>query len=172
MMPGGPDEPLPVVDENDQVIGIKPRGQIHALGLFHRAVHIMVFDPAGRLYLQKRSANKDTHPHKWTTSASGHVDPGESYFESALRELGEELGLTLALRLVGDYPASPETENEFTRLYQAVTTSLPAPDPYEIEFGHFFTWTEAMTLAQDPAQASPSLLPMLKLYQEKKGSPG
>jgi isopentenyldiphosphate isomerase len=91
------DELLPVVDDNDVVQGVRRRGDIHALGLPHRAVHVLVFDAQGRLFLQLRSNNKDTHPGKWTTSACGHVDPDEDYAEAASRELQEELGLELAL---------------------------------------------------------------------------
>ncbi len=43
-------------------------------------------------------------PRQWTSSASGHLDPGENYAASAKRELREELGLDLPLRLLGRLP--------------------------------------------------------------------
>ena len=63
-----------VVDEHDRVIGVEPRGVVHARDLRHRAVHLFVFNAAGELFLQKRSAWKDRHPGKWDSSASGHLD--------------------------------------------------------------------------------------------------
>lgn len=36
-------ELLDVVDENDEVVSVKTRGEIHAKKLMHRAVHILVF---------------------------------------------------------------------------------------------------------------------------------
>ncbi|MDH3859471.1 MAG: NUDIX domain-containing protein, partial [Gammaproteobacteria bacterium] len=71
-------ELLDVVDENDNIIAVKTRGEIHAECLMHRAVHILVFNSAGELFLQKRSLSKDEQPGKWDSSAAGHVDSGES----------------------------------------------------------------------------------------------
>ena len=59
----------------------------------HRAVHVLVFNSAGQLFMQKRSINKDESPGQWDTSAAGHVDSGETYLECAVRELAEELGI-------------------------------------------------------------------------------
>jgi isopentenyl-diphosphate delta-isomerase type 1 len=157
------DELLPVVDDNDVVQGVRRRGDIHALGLPHRAVHVLVFDGRDRLYLQLRSNSKDTHPNKWTTSASGHVDPDEDYAQAASRELREELGLELALEEVGAIAACQRTENEFTRVYRAVTSQEPRPNPMEITEGRWFELAEARDLAQDLKQASPSLGAVLEL---------
>jgi len=88
-------ELLDVVDAEDRVIGVKTRGEIHAQGLMHRAVHILVFNSKGELFLQKRSMNKDENPGQWDSSAAGHVDSGESYIACAIREIEEELGILL-----------------------------------------------------------------------------
>lgn len=157
------DELLPVVDHNDVVQGVRRRGDIHEQGLLHRAVHVLVFDHQGRLYLQRRSAWKDTHPGKWTASASGHVDPDEDYPEAAARELQEELGLGLALEEVGSIAANARTENEFTRVFRAVTNQEPRPNPTEIAEGRWFSLDEAFALAQDLEQAAPSLGAVLEL---------
>jgi hypothetical protein len=67
------EERFDVVDEQDRVVGSAPRREVHARGLLHRAVHALVFDPAGRLLLQKRSATKDMYPNQWAASASGRL---------------------------------------------------------------------------------------------------
>lgn len=112
-------ERLNEVDEKDQVIGTRSRGELHRLGLRHRAVHILVFNSRNELFLQKRSANKDINPGLWDTSAAGHVDLGESYDEAAQRELSEELGLddSLPLQTIFKLPSSPETGWEFIQVY-------------------------------------------------------
>ncbi|MDH5356922.1 MAG: NUDIX domain-containing protein, partial [Gammaproteobacteria bacterium] len=86
-------ELLDVVDENDIVVGVKTRGEIHAKALMHRAVHILVFNSQGELFIQKRAMTKDENPGQWDSSSAGHVDSGETYLQCAIRELKEELGV-------------------------------------------------------------------------------
>src|SRR5260221_2408518 len=87
-----PDELFDVVDLDDRVTGRAPRSAVHAGKLLHRAVHVLIHDTNGHLFLQKRSLSKDTFPGCWDSSCSGHVDAGEDYVTAARRELGEELG--------------------------------------------------------------------------------
>ena len=44
-------EILSVVDSTDSVIGEKRRDEIHLQGLRHRAVHVLVFNPKGAIFL-------------------------------------------------------------------------------------------------------------------------
>ena len=84
------DELFDLVDGNDVVIGTVKRKDAHSNpALIHRAVGILVFNQKGQLFLQKRSQTKDTYPGYWTISASGHLKPGETYRQAALRELNE-----------------------------------------------------------------------------------
>jgi len=114
------DELFDIVDGHDRVIGQAPRREVHARRLNHRAVHVLVHDPAGRLFLQKRSLSKDTFPGCWDSSCSGHVDAGETYLEAARRELGEELGWrdpACPLRPLLKLPTSPVTGFEFIEIF-------------------------------------------------------
>jgi 16S rRNA (adenine1518-N6/adenine1519-N6)-dimethyltransferase len=45
-------ERFPVVDEMDRILRYAYRSQVHGDNLRHRAVHILVFNPAGEVYLQ------------------------------------------------------------------------------------------------------------------------
>ena len=65
-----PEELFDVVDADDNVIGVGGRSKVHRERLFHRAVHVFVFNAKGELYLQKRSITKDTAPGKWVSSCS------------------------------------------------------------------------------------------------------
>lgn len=114
------EELLDVVDENDTVIGVGKRGDIHARGLMHRAVHVLVFNRRGELFLQKRSMNKDENPGLWDSSAAGHVDSGESYLDCARREIGEELGITdeVPLEELFKLPPSAVTGFEHSMIYR------------------------------------------------------
>jgi 16S rRNA (adenine1518-N6/adenine1519-N6)-dimethyltransferase len=88
------EEIFDVVDDNDVPIGTATRAEVHAKKLVHRAVHVFVLNRNGDLYLQKRSRLKDMSPGVWDSSVSGHLDAGEDYFQAAIRELGEEIGIT------------------------------------------------------------------------------
>ena len=135
-----PEEIFDVVDERDHVIGRKPRNEVHRLGLMHRAVHVLVFNPCGEIFLQKRSMQKDRQPGVWDSSASGHVDSGEDYDSCALRELGEELGFsptTPPTRLF-KLAASPETDQEHVWVYRCEGAGPFTLHPDEIEHGDWF----------------------------------
>ncbi|BCU75404.1 16S rRNA (adenine(1518)-N(6)/adenine(1519)-N(6))-dimethyltransferase RsmA [Luteolibacter sp. LG18] len=82
-----------VVDENDQVTGQATRGEVHAKGLLHRAVHVFAVNRRGEVLLQRRSLLKDSHPGVWDSSVSGHLDAGEDYETAVVRELEEEMGI-------------------------------------------------------------------------------
>jgi len=88
-------ELLPVVDTDGRRIGTATRGECHS-GIskpLHPVVHLHLFDPEGRLYLQRRPEWKDIQPGKWDTAVGGHVDPDESIEEALRREAREELGI-------------------------------------------------------------------------------
>ncbi|MFX0183696.1 MAG: NUDIX domain-containing protein [Candidatus Hodarchaeota archaeon] len=128
------EELLVVVDEHDRPIGIASRSQCHREGLIHRSVGVVVFNSTGKVLFQRRSKNKDLYPRKFTLSATGHVEVGESYREAAHRELREELGLSCELKFVGTIPAlSLSHDKEFVGLFSCVTEKDPQFNKAEIE---------------------------------------
>ena len=134
------EEIFDVVNEHDEIIDARSRAEVHRLGLLHRAVHILVFNSKGKVFLQKRSMSKDTHPGCWDSSCSGHVDQGEEYDESAVRELGEELGIAIAEppERLFKIDACPETDQEFVWIYRLRHEGPFELHPEEIETGEWF----------------------------------
>ena len=55
---------------------------------------MLVFDRAGSLYVTKRSPRKDVYPGLFDVVTSGVVCAGESYAQTAVRELREELSFS------------------------------------------------------------------------------
>ena len=110
-----------VVDANDQIIGRKTRGEVHAEKLLHRAVHVFVFNKRGDLLLQQRSMLKDVHPGVWDSSVSGHLDAGEDYAPAAVRELEEEMGIRVdeVPEEIARIAPCEETGWEHVRLYRS-----------------------------------------------------
>ena len=149
-------ELLDVVDENDHVVGVKTRGEIHARGLIHRAVHILVFNQAGEIFLQKRSMSKDENPGLWDSSAAGHVDSGESYADCARRELQEELGISIdkPLTVLFKLPPSAATGFEHSVVYQLCFNGSLRLQAEEIDEGQ---WLSTQQLDQRVAAGDPLL---------------
>jgi isopentenyldiphosphate isomerase len=134
------EEIFDVVNELDQVIGKRPRSEVHRLGLMHRATHVLAFNQRGQVFLQKRSMNKDRQPGLWDSSASGHVDSGEDYDACAVRELREEIGLEISEvpRRLFKLAASPETDREHVWVYRCEAEGPFQLHPDEIECGDWF----------------------------------
>jgi 16S rRNA (adenine1518-N6/adenine1519-N6)-dimethyltransferase len=164
-------ECFPVVDKNDRILRYASRSEVHGNNLCHRAVHILIFNQAGDVYLQQRSRWKDRHPLKWDSSAAGHVASGENYDDTARRELKEELGVIVPLQKIAKLPASQKTDQEFVWLYRGVASGDVVPDKSEIEQGAFFPpmvidgWTSAR-----PEDFAPGFLGCWKTYRLKTRS--
>jgi 16S rRNA (adenine1518-N6/adenine1519-N6)-dimethyltransferase len=162
-----PNEQFPVVDKNDQIRGYAPRSEVHGNNLLHRAVHILIFNQAGELYLQQRSRWKDRHPLKWDSSAAGHVTAGENYDETARRELKEELDVDIPLERIFRLNASSRTDHEFIWGYRGIVSASLSPNKCEIERGVFFApalvdgWTSAR-----PADFAPAFLECWRAYRK------
>ena len=155
------EEIFDVVNERDEVIARHPRGEVHRLGLKHRAVHVLIFNARGELFLQKRSMTKDTFPGAWDSSASGHLNTGEDYDECAVREVGEELGLWLAStpRRLFKLDACRETDQEFVWVYRCESEGPFHLQAEEIECGGWFS-SETVTawMQEKPEEFASALL--------------
>ena len=74
------------------------RTEAHRVGARHRTAHVWIFRKKEgnlQILLQKRCQEKDSFPGCYDISSAGHIPAGKDYVESAIRELKEELGLTV-----------------------------------------------------------------------------
>lgn len=136
-------ELLPLVDDEGRVTGRATRGHCHdGSRLLHPVVHLHVFDPSGRLYLQKRPLWKAIQPGRWDTAVGGHMVAGETVSDALRRETAEELGLdaTGAEPLLR-YVFESDVERELVYVYRLVTAAVPRPSA-ELDGGRFFDAAE------------------------------
>jgi isopentenyldiphosphate isomerase len=134
------EEIFDVVNERDEVIGRRPRAEVHRLNLSHRAVHVLVFNAAGLVFLQKRSWSKDSCPGLWDSSSSGHLNAGEDYDACAVREVREEIGWEAATppERLFKVEACDATGWEFVWVYRLEAEGPFILHPEEIETGDWF----------------------------------
>jgi isopentenyldiphosphate isomerase len=116
------------VNKHDEFIRWVSRKEVHENKLIHRSIQIVVINSNQELLIQLRHRDKQTYPHYWDVSCSGHVDrvdhpnddPSQGRFASdiaAVRELEEELGVTSTIDFVCDIPPIEGVNYEYSRLY-------------------------------------------------------
>jgi len=156
-----------VVDAEDRVTGYESRERVHVNNLRHRAIHVLIFNQRGEVFLQKRSIWKDMHPGKWDSSTAGHVDAGESYEEAARRELREEIGIECAIEKIGKLPCSAATGWEFIEVFRGIHEGPFCLAPMEIETGAFFPLNQIRAwLQRSPEDFSPVFAMCIRLLPE------
>ena len=100
------DELLDLVNAQDEVIGTILRSQAYAEKRLYqlRAVWLVIKNEDGKFWIPKRSATKKNSPNYLDGSTVGHVSSGETYEQSMIREVAEELQFDISAmpyRLVG-----------------------------------------------------------------------
>jgi isopentenyldiphosphate isomerase len=71
------------------------KSDIHTKGYYHNTAHVWLYTKEGYVLLAQRAATKLICPLLWDVSVAGHVDSGETIEHAAIREVMEEIGLTL-----------------------------------------------------------------------------
>lgn len=79
-----------IVNEKDEVMGTMLRAEAEKNGTPHRIAVTYLENKENKILVQVRMSGSLDH------SSAGHVDPGETYLETATRELEEELGVSNA----------------------------------------------------------------------------
>jgi isopentenyl-diphosphate delta-isomerase type 1 len=165
------EEIFDVVNDHDEVIGKLSRKEVHRQNLKHRAVHVLIFNSKGEIFLQKRSMRKDNFPGTWDSSAAGHLDSGEGYDACALREVKEELGhqMTVVPERIMRIEACDETGQEFVWVYRYRCEGPFNLCPEEVESGDWFR-PKAVSewIKETPQDFAPSLICIWRnLYPEE-----
>lgn len=72
------------------------KSEAHKHGWFHATAHIWFFTADKKVLLQKRALTKKVFPGMWDISVAGHIGAGEDILNAAIREVKEEIGLTIS----------------------------------------------------------------------------
>lgn len=83
-------ELLDIYDEQGNHIGTEDRKVVHRDALWHKTVHCWLYDKFGNVFFQRRRDKGTLY-----TTASGHLQAGETIEEGFAREIREEIGATI-----------------------------------------------------------------------------
>ncbi|WP_290696504.1 NUDIX domain-containing protein [Lacinutrix sp.] len=144
----------------------EPTGQsatksiIHSKGYYHNTAHIWFYTTKGEILLQQRAASKVIFPLLWDVSVAGHIDAGETIKSGAIREIKEEIGLTISengLVKIGSFDSFKTypngiIDNEFRHSFIAelkVDINALTPQKEEVEALKLVSFTEFIQLLKD-----------------------
>ena len=162
------DEIVVIVDEKNNVIGAETRSVMRSKGLIHRAAYILVFNSSGKIFVHKRTMSKDVYPGYYDVAAGGVVLDGETYEESARRELEEELGIRdVPLSHLFDFYYKEGKNRVWGRAYKCVYDGEIVLQEEEVESGSFRDVGKFISMTGH-VLSTPDSLYALKRYVRKK----
>ncbi len=105
-------ELIHIVDENSgELTGESlPRSEMIANKRWCRSTNVFVMNSKGEILCHQRSLHKERYPGWWMTHFGGHVAGEETYDENAMKELQEEIGLTIVAEELLPWRTSRKTE--------------------------------------------------------------
>ena len=148
-------EQVILVDEQDRALGADEKMSAHRSGALHRAFSVFVFDPEGRLLLQRRARGKYHSGGLWSNTACGHPRPGETTPDAARRRLREEMNIDCELREAFAFVYRADlggglVEHEYDHVYVGTHRGPgPSPDPSEVEDWRWVTLDELHRALQE-----------------------
>jgi isopentenyldiphosphate isomerase len=137
---------IPIVDENDEIIGYKER-EDRTPNEIVRLTAVWVTDENGNILLQQRGLNRKSNPGIWGPSAAGHVEEGETYDFNAYKELEEETGIKdIKLTKSKKFFGETNTGKRFVQLYlgQVNSSYHLVPQESEVEKLKWFSKEELL----------------------------
>ena len=161
-------EQVAIVDNKNRVTGSAPRHTMRARGLIHRATYILVFNTKGEIFVQERTMSKDIYPGYFDVATGGVVLDGESYKESAARELAEELGVkNVPLQSHFDFFHEDKKNKVWGRLFSCQYDGPVILQAEEVADGFFMAVAEVIKMAESRPFTPDGLLVLHRYLAER-----
>ena len=168
------DELLILVDEHDRELGHLSKRACHdGDGVLHRAFSLFVFNRAGELLLQRRSAGKRLWPLYWSNTCCSHPRRGETVATAIHRRLLQELGMTADLHHLYTFSyharyGDAGSEREVCWVWVGISDDTSRPNPHEISDCRWITPEELdRETAERPEDFTPWFLMEWPVVRER-----
>lgn len=146
------EEIVALVDRSGTVVGQAERSVVRRDNLMHAATAVLVRDSGGRVYVHRRSPEKDWAPSHHDAAAGGVLTYGEEPTESAARELAEELGIAgTELRPLGISVFEDDSTRCVEHCFEVTWDGPVEHTDGEVVWGAWMTLSELATQLSDPA---------------------
>lgn len=159
---------IPLVDDEDRIIGYESKEVVHQKGLLHRAFSIFIYRDLGntrKFLLQQRSAIKYHCANLWSNTCCSHPYWDElSMKDNAKQRLEEEFGFICPLQKIGSFKyhanlSNHLIEHEIDHIFigdYIERTGEINPNPKEIQKYEWLTKEEIIEeLQQYPSKFTP-----------------
>lgn len=120
---------ITIVDENDNAIGDRERFQLIP-GDIYRVSALWLTNSRGDILMAQRSFAKKNSPGKWSAAVAGTVESDENYNTNIVKEIEEEIGLSLSIKdlIKGPKIFIKGMHNDFFAQWYFYTIDKPAEE--------------------------------------------
>ncbi|MEV8313451.1 NUDIX domain-containing protein [Streptomyces sp. NPDC059900] len=139
------------VDEHDAVLAVVERAEAIRRRWLHRVATIVCRDPSGRILVHRRPDNMSRFAGQFNWMLGGAAEAGESYEDTAARELSEELGVRARPRFVLKFHCAGVVSPYWMGLHEVVVREPVRPDPAEVAWHAWLTEPELADLVRHEA---------------------
>lgn len=158
-------ELLDFVDENDNFLWVREKYEIYSQKLIYRVCHVMVVNSIWKIAIQKRSTKVSYMPWAWSTSAWWHVSSGDTYENSANRELKEEIWISWNLVFIDKVMYTLENNHsKFSAIFELKYDWEFNCEDGEVEIVEWFSIDEIKSMRNWWEIFHPELLYILENY--------
>lgn len=156
-----------IVDQDDNVIGVKHREDAHRDGDMFRCAALWVTNSKGEVLIAQRALSKGAEPGKWGPAVAGTVEEHESYETNIYKEAEEEIGLTGVKFEIGPKHMSVGPRKQWIQWFTAVVDK-PAEDfPVQEDEVEQVKWISREELEQDVKSHPEKYVPSMPLVLTK-----
>lgn len=165
------DELLDLVDKDDTVIGTINRMDYDRLVSddlgYIRAADLFILNSKGQIYAPIRTSNKTIAPNGYDYSAGGHVESGDDYLPTIIRESAEELNVTIR---ADDLELVAKTVSEKIRyircIYLLRSDETPQFNPKDFVRAEWLYPTELLRKIRAGHPAKSNLIETIEILQK------